>query len=340
MGDGSAPPRTDSRRRGGWLGEFATPGARDGLSRPPSSWGFRQRPQGELSGEVGSRAGTVTVDRPATSEHRGSIRDEGDCRRGASLLRQGSVVGSFIRGVCGIWVNGNDPLAIGAAYRIKGERRGGRPFGLILDAHTLTGLIDRRKIAPSTWSLLLDEEQLASRLGSLCFIRYPVREEAAASLSPSLVSSGAGGPWLQSWMPGGCEAVTVWMRQIREQGINLPVASSMNVSGQPELVDQEEGVRFCLQHDIPLFLGDTHQPAAQGSFPILQVDATGVRVIREGHFPNELFDALLDRWDVERTNVQLGKYPLVVTHSLETALATDPRSLRLEMITRLDGPLE
>jgi hypothetical protein len=37
-------------------------------------------------------------------------------------LRRGSAVGSFIRGVCGIWVDGDNPAGTQAAYRIKGEQ--------------------------------------------------------------------------------------------------------------------------------------------------------------------------------------------------------------------------
>lgn len=111
----------------------------------------------------------------------------------------------------------------------------------------------------------------------------------------------------------------------------------MNLSGDPELVDQREGLQFCLAHGIPLFLGDPQQvPTARGSFPIIQVDATGIRVIREGHFPAWLFDSLLDNWEVDRTDVQPAKYPLVRTHHEQEAQGLHPHELRLEMIARLD----
>lgn len=86
----------------------------------------------------------------------GSIRDQSSCRSGAKVLRRGSVVGSFIRGVCGIWVDGDNPAGIRAASRIKGEQRGSRPFGVILDAEAFAALVDPDKIAASVRSLVLD----------------------------------------------------------------------------------------------------------------------------------------------------------------------------------------
>jgi hypothetical protein len=268
----------------------------------------------------------------------GSIREQATCGRGAALLRQGSIVGSLIRGVCGIWVDGNNPAGIQTAYRIKGEQRGSRPFGVILDAEALAATIDPDRIAPSIRSLFLDPRELAARLGSICFIRYPIREELAETFAEALVSRSDGVPWLQSWLPEGCGATEIWLRELTAIGVRRPVASSMNVSGQPELVDQREGLQFCLDHGIPLFLGDPQQtPAARGSFPILQVDHAGIKVLREGHFPATLFDVLLREWDVDRSHVQRGKYPLVSTHSEEAATSLHPHQLRLEMIARLDG---
>jgi tRNA A37 threonylcarbamoyladenosine synthetase subunit TsaC/SUA5/YrdC len=268
----------------------------------------------------------------------GSIRDPESCSRGADLLREGSVVGSYVRGVCGIWLDGDNREAIEAAYRIKGEQRGHRPFGVILDAAGLIERIDVDKIARSTSSLFFDEGELAARLGSMCFIRYPIREEVAASLHESLVSSSAGVPWLQSWIPEGCSATATWMRELQAHGLRLPVASSMNVSGTPEIVEQEEGIWFCRDHGIPLFLGDREcRPAARGSFPILQVDWTGIRVVREGHFPSVMFEWLLDGWMVDRTGAASGKYPLIATHTEASARQMPPHRLRLEMIERLDG---
>lgn len=270
---------------------------------------------------------------------RASIRDESDCRTAAGFLSQGEPVGSYIRGVCGIWVDGDNHSAIETAYAMKGEKRERRPFGIIVSAASLSEMIDADRISPETHRLFLDPDCLAKRLGSLCFIRYPVRESEASSLPEAVLSEGTDGrPWLQSWMPEGCEATRIWQRELRAHDIDLPIATSMNTSGTPELVDQEEGAGFCERHGIPIFLEDPQPPGvAQGSFPILVVDEEGVAVIREGHFTAFLFDFLLAEWDVDRTEVQQARHSVVKTHSRQEASNMAPEDLRVEMIRALDG---
>ena len=270
---------------------------------------------------------------------RGSIWDEADCRAAAALLSRGRPVGTYIRGVCGIWVDGGNGSAIETAYTIKGEKRGHRPLGVILDAESLSGMIDVGRIARETHSLFLDPEMLLARLGSLCFIRYPVAESVASSLPGAVLSrDGEGMRWLQSWIPEGCSTTRIWIRQLHEQHVDLPIATSMNLSGHPELVDQEDGAAFCEQHEIPIFLGSPDVVGvARGSFPILRVDETGISVVREGHFPSVLFDHLLDGWMVDQSDVQPARHPVVETHSRQSASAIAPNELRQQMIATLDG---
>ncbi len=270
---------------------------------------------------------------------RGSIRIRESCQVGAGLLADGSPVATYVRGVCAIWVDGGNVSAIETAYRIKGKKRGRRPFGVVLSAVRLGEIIDADRISPDARSLFLDPAQLSTRLGSLCFVRYPVRESVARVLPNAALSRDAqGSPWLQSWLPEGCETTRLWMQQINAHEVELPIVTSMNVSGDPEVVDQDEGAVFCEQHGISLFLGDPESvEAVRGSFPILHVDGSGISVAREGHFPSSLFDILLDAWKVNRTDVAPTRYPVVETHDQESAAAIAPDELRHQIIARLDG---
>jgi hypothetical protein len=268
-----------------------------------------------------------------------SIRDRRDCTEAARQVTSGGAVGSYIRGVCGLWIDGASAGAIDRIDEIKGEKRANRPFGTTLDGAEFAGMIDPDGIAPSARSLFLDADRLESRLGSLCFIRIPIRRGVGMEMPLRLVSQTEDGTyWLQNWMPSGCLSSEVWMEAMRGQAIAFPSATSMNVSGSPELVEQEAGTAFCEEFGIPIFLGDPESRyEVKGSFPILQVDKTGIRLIREGHFPGHIFRYLLQEWDVDLSDYKPAKYPLVqLPEALQTGTVTgDP--LRLALIEHLDG---
>ena len=268
-----------------------------------------------------------------------SIRDPRDCAWAARQIGDGEVVGSYIRGVCGLWIDGASAGAIDRIDEIKGEKRAGRPFGTTLDGPEFADMIDADQIAQSARSLFLDGDQLRSRLGSLCFIRIPIRKQVGTGLPPRLVSQTEDGTyWLQNWIPWGCRSSQRWMEAMQERNIEFPSATSMNVSGTPEIVDQTEGNAFCKEHDISIFLGDPESRyEVKGSFPILQVDQTGIRLLREGHFPGQVFGQILQEWEIDLSDYKPAKYPLVqIPQELQSGAVTG-ESLRLALIEHLDG---
>jgi len=268
-----------------------------------------------------------------------SIRDVRACTDTAEQVGNGAVVGSYIRGVCGLWIDGASDTPIDSVDQIKGEKRAGRPFGTTLDGSEFSRMIDPDQIATSARNLFLDADQLNARLGSMCFIRIPIHKQIGVELPPRLVSQTDDGRyWLQNWIPTGCRSSALWMKAVKQRGIKYPSATSMNVSGTPELVEQEAGVEFCEKHGISTFLGDPESKReVKGSFPILQVDKTGMRLIREGHFPGMLFKYLLQEWDLELSGYQPGKYPLVQVPAEWLSGSVIGTELRLALIELLDG---
>jgi tRNA A37 threonylcarbamoyladenosine synthetase subunit TsaC/SUA5/YrdC len=268
-----------------------------------------------------------------------SIRDLRACTEAARQVASGEVVGSYIRGVCGLWIDGGSSEAIDRIDEIKGEKRANRPFGTTLDGAEFSQLIDPEQIAPSARDLFLDGDRLRSRLGSLCFIRIPIRKQIGSKLPPRLISQTEDGTyWLQNWIPWGSRSSTLWMEALQRQNVEFPSATSMNVSGTPELVEQEAGVEFCNLHRISVFLGDPESRyEVKGSFPILQVDKTGIRLLREGHFPGILFRYLLQEWDIDLSDYKRTKYPLVrIPEEWQSGiLVGDP--LRLALIEHIDS---
>lgn len=266
-----------------------------------------------------------------------SFRERSNCREAARLMAAGYTVGAFVRTTCGIWIDGSSAAGVDAVYRIKGQKRVGRPFSMLLDAPRFVARLDPDQLAPALHDIFLDPDKLAARLGDLCFIRAPITAAAAGALPEELWSRTPDGTfWLQNWV--GCDNAPALMllEEMAAQGTELPVATSMNVSGQPEIVDQEDGAQFCREHDIPLFLHDpAHRGHVQGSYPIISIDHDGVHLLRHGHFPGELFRYLLDGLPVTLEGARPATYPLVPTHDEATAATLDGPTLRCQIAEAL-----
>lgn len=268
-----------------------------------------------------------------------SIRDAQDCLFAAEQLLRGRVVGSYVRGVCGLWADGRNAAALDTLYRIKGVAREGRPLGTTLDGRLFLDLLDTERINASVHDLFGNARRLDDRLGSICFIRAPIHEVHGRALPPRLVSQSEDGTyWLQNWLPAGCRSTPVWMAAVQQVGLMLPVATSMNVSGRPELVSEADGIAFCREHQIPVFLADPRSvPGVMGSFPIIRVGGDGLTLLREGQFPARLMEGLLAEYTIDLSNYRAAKYPHVPLPEaiLEGQVVRD--ALRLALIAALDG---
>ncbi len=265
------------------------------------------------------------------------IEDADHRRRAAQLVRAGAPVGAFVRGVSVIWVDGARSDAAQTIYAIKGERRIGRPMMTILPAATLVKWMDADRIPFDLHSLFLDAAELEARLGTLSLLRVPIALAAAGILPPAVRSQTPDGQhWVQTWVPSGESPASRFVRDLQEPGVVFPGVTSMNRSGEPEIVEQSDGKAFSAAHGIPLFVGSSssHQ-AVRGSFPILQVDMGGIHLIREGHFAARLFERLLDGARVDRSRATPAKFPLLNAGSLATA--TSAYQLHDQLVAMLDG---
>jgi hypothetical protein len=163
-----------------------------------------------------------------------SIRDSEACNKAARLLSEGFTIGTYIRGVCGLWADGQLPSGLEEIYRIKGEKRSGRPIGAIMPSAEFVSILDEDQIAPPARDLFLNDNLLATRLGSICFIRAPITDIVGSSLPDRLVSRTDDGTcWIQNWLPEGCNPAANWLESMRSMNISLPVATSMNVEREP-----------------------------------------------------------------------------------------------------------
>lgn len=216
-------------------------------------------------------------------------------RHAASLVLRGEPIGTYNRGVCAIWGDGANSLFPGKVAQIKGEKRGERPLAASLRTSTFVEMIDPEKISPNLHDLFLKADDLAARTSSLCFLRAPITEAAAAKLPPAMVSYSADGvPILQNWDPEGHEPTLLLLEEIYKKGVKYPAVTSMNRSGTPELVTEETGIAFSETAGIPLFLTDPRDPKrVQGSYTIVGIHQDGLELVRDGNIPAKLIERLL-----------------------------------------------
>lgn len=235
-----------------------------------------------------------------------------DTRRAAWWVAQGGVIGSYFDGVDTLWVNGRSPDGATKIQMIKGEKRKGRPLTTILEATELIPLLDRASIPQTLRPIFLDEAELNSRLGAIVLLRLPVLPQAAASLPDFMTSRSADGLyWLQSFLTDGNPAAQLLVRELKNAGVDLPAATSMNVSGQPEIADQEEALAFSRDHGLNMLLQEPHtSDNVVGSYPILGVGSEGAVLLRQGHFPGELFRDLLDTPHIDMSQTPPPHYPI------------------------------
>jgi hypothetical protein len=296
-----------------------------------------QRDPAAPSAPVSPHAATTTTTTTTTVTMVLPIDHPTCISRAAGLAAAGSPVGFFLGGLCVALGDAGNPVFAEWTVRSKGEGRIGRPLATILPAQEVVPMIDPDGIAPALRHIVLDPSELVARLSPLVFIRLPIRESAARSVPPWLQSRGPDGrPLFQFMDPQGYDPVRRFMEALREQGVRFPGGSSMNVSGQPEVVVREEGIAFAQEKGIPLFLADRLSPIGiTGSYPILLFGADGVSLVREGPVPGWVFERLLEH-PVDTTATKPATYPqLDVAPALLEGLT--PYQVRAAVTLRLQG---
>ncbi|QBD78303.1 hypothetical protein EPA93_20790 [Ktedonosporobacter rubrisoli] len=215
--------------------------------------------------------------------------------KAAALAQRGEAVGAYNLGVCGIWGDGAHPSFPLRVAQIKGEKRGERPLAASLETSSFVAMLDPTKIPEELHDLFLNADELAARLASLCLLRAPITEAAAAKLPASLISRlPDGAPLLQNWDPAGHEPTHLFVEEMHKRGIVYPAVTSMNPSGTPELVTEEDGIRFSRERNIPLFLRNPRDPGkVKGSYTIIELHTGGLELIRDGNIPARLLELLL-----------------------------------------------
>ncbi len=267
-----------------------------------------------------------------------SIREHENRQLGAELAKEGKPVGVVNRGVVAIWGDGGNRQYVESVAKIKGEGRKAKPLAATLPMSEVTEFIDFDLIPEQLRPVFSRAGELTARFGSLCFLRIPITERAADTLPPSMVLRAEGQPpILQNWDARGHSPTRQLIELMRRKGIKFPSATSMNITGQPEIVDADEGFKFSREHGIPLFLDDPKdQGVVKGSYTIFSLNPEGVKIERDGNIPAKLFAPLFGGVPMSPSD-NFKRIPHPQAEFPSTILDMNPHDARIAMIAITQG---
>ncbi len=240
-----------------------------------------------------------------------SVWNEASQRRAANLIAQGETVGLFMGSVCTFWGKGDDLNFFNEVVRVKGEKRKTKQLSIITNSYEIVKLIDPTKIPAALQPIFLNPAEMAIRFGALCFLQLPVRQELAHTIAPHHLSYAEDGtPIMMGLDPYGNSALELLSHVTRQLGVKFLTGSSLNASGQPEIVEQVEGIEYCHKvGGVPLFLIDPlNTGKAKGSLPIIRIDQDGPKLIRDGFIPTPALEKLIGM-PIDTSLAQLAIHP-------------------------------
>jgi hypothetical protein len=237
------------------------------------------------------------------------------------LVGDGAVIGASFGSVYGLIGDGFSSALGERVAQIKGQGRVGRPLSVCLPARRFSQLLDPTLIHPAVRGLALDGHVLAGTLSSLAFVRAPIRRTVAAERPSQLISWIEGVPHLQSVDPGGLSGIRQLMSYLWRHGVRFPAITSMNTSGEPEIVSRSAAMEFSRAHGLAALLAPTsHLQSAKGSFTILEIGPEGIRAARHGVIPIDVVQRLVEQ-RIDDSITQRADYsPLNVPPTLLASL--------------------
>lgn len=245
-----------------------------------------------------------TPERPI-GKFRGEIAIRGDffraidyVSRGIPLAYDNDCVGALIG-------DASNPQFFEGLLQAK-DRQPTRTVGLIVPFHKLSPLAHLANINESSRELLSEPgcETLEELLGALAFVRFPGDPELVAQSDVPDCAIGidqkSGLPLLQTWSPQGKYHVELLEQFTDHVGIRYLCATSLNRSGESEIILPADAAQFCEEKDLPMLAdydaGNTGRFKAKGSFSIVTLTNTGIEIAREGSIGNDIIAAILEKY--------------------------------------------
>ena len=234
---------------------------------------------------------------PRSAFFEGSLHNPTHRQKAVNAIKSGQPIVMMFRGTFGIAGDGSNDTFVNSVVEIKGAGRHGAPLAALYSAEKLVTMIDTTQLPPSHW--ITNADEIRSRLSTLCFVRVPIKKEAAETLPSSMVSYSADGlPILQNWFPHGLPVESV------TECIEHPAVTSTNYHGEPEIIEPDMVAAFCVKTNIPVFLRDETYPlrGVKGSYTIFSIGKNGIQAVREGNIPVDTFKYIFgDKIDKKET---------------------------------------
>lgn len=267
----------------------------------------------------------------------GSLLNKADRIEAAKLVSRGEVIGIFNRGVCALWFDASKKATLNKIAKIKGEGRKNKAVALTMSLEEFIPMIDMAKLSDPVKKFLLSAD-LKHKIGSLVFIRAPLKAEYISSIPESAKTFDSRGfCMIQNWDSFGHTAVEQFLTTVKQLGVTHPGVTSMNRSGQPEIVDQIAAQKFCQEQKVPLFLKDpTVHPQYQGSFTIISLEQDGVTLSRDGNIPGWVIEQILG-FPLISSNTKQPNYPQL-DFPKKLLLGLPPHQIRQQVLGYINNP--
>lgn len=216
--------------------------------------------------------------------------------RAALRIATGNVLAVDNDSVWALWGDAANEKFVTDIQRIKGRDPNSR-FGVTLPFEAVAAYADMDRIHPDLQKLFATPQKLTDLVGSLAFVRFPVSQHAieGSPFGETVISHDVHQlPILQNYDPTGKLNIELLVQNAITHGATLPAATSMNNSGQGEIMTLPEAGEFIHEHMLSHVLVDSQASRAGiGSYAILEVSSGGIQLIREGNISAGLTERLL-----------------------------------------------
>lgn len=238
--------------------------------------------------------------------------------------------------------NANNPVQE-QIRQVKGEKRGQtQPVGCTMpfDTPFLRGIFSTDNILdPRIQGLYRDPAEQTRWFGGVAFLRGAINEDVD-HVPTSMISQQPNGlrsqRLLQVYAPVEGTAMDRILKSVVHKG-GLPIMTSANISGLPEIVDREQGRQFAQSHNLPYVTAaiNGRQPQRpRGSYPAVHAryDANTRQWkwvwVRTGCFAEEILLRLVDNMPAQIDPHRKKPDPKYPNNTLRLKDVTRPRVLR------------
>lgn len=208
-----------------------------------------------------------------------SFEDPRAVTAAVEAVANGGVIGAHFGTVFGLIVDGSHEGVADEILRLKGSARGHKPLGACVTPSRLVEAIDVTQL-PEHVRSLVQEWWFSRQLAGMVAIRAPA--PASAGVPAALRSHVDDLDWVQVFDPMRMPGASTLIAALWQAGVQWVAATSMNESGQTEIVETADAVAFADRHGLSMLFEPAAVHAASGSLPILELRPEGLRLDRHG----------------------------------------------------------